>query len=166
MIDLLGCKLRQGNSIGKTILGLSVGIYTCFLSRIWGQSFCQGLGRIFILLPCRSSMLHSIYSWQLKKLREASIFPWWKISLFSHPESESKCPSYICKTYRKICFSVLLEFKRPEHSACSRLSLILHASDRKNFQKISPPSPFFLPFPLVFYLFFSFYFSFLWYLWF
>lgn len=103
-------------------------------------------------------MLHNIYRWLLKKLREEDMFPWWKISLFPHPES--KGPSYICKAYRKICFWVLLEFKGPEHSACSRLSLILHTSDQKNFHKISPPAPFLLPFPLVFSLFFFFYFFF------
>lgn len=79
------------------ILALALGIYTCFLSRIWGQSFCQVLDRLFTLLPCDSPTLKNIYRWLLKKFREEHIFPWWKFFLFSHSESESKGPSYICK---------------------------------------------------------------------
>lgn len=57
------------------ILVLAIGIYTCFLSRIWRQSFCQVLGRLFTLLPCDSPTLNNIYRWLLKKLREEYILP-------------------------------------------------------------------------------------------
>lgn len=117
-------------------------------------------GRLFTRLSCRSPMLRTIY-WVVKKLREESVFPWWKIPSFLILSLSLRVLLNYTKSTEKSVLGAA-RIKRPEKSSCSRLSLILDTTHRKTFHKASPPAPFLLPFPLVFPLFFPFYLSLLW----